>query len=51
MLTERQERILDLAVEDYLKTGTPVASRAIAARADVTWGASTVRAELAALER
>ena len=51
MLTERQERILDLAVEGYLKTGTPVASRTIAGREDVDWASSTVRAELAALER
>ena len=51
MLTERQEQILDLAVDAYLKTGTPVGSRAIAERADFDWGPSTVRAELAALER
>lgn len=51
MLSERQERILGLAVEAYLKSGTPVGSRAIAERADVDWGASTVRAELAELER
>src|SRR5215210_4387028 len=51
MLSERQERILGLAVEAYLKTGTPVGSRAIAERADFDWGPSTVRAELGALER
>jgi len=51
VLTERQERILDLAVEAYLKSGTPVGSRAIAERVDVDWGASTVRSDLAALER
>jgi heat-inducible transcriptional repressor len=51
MLTERQELILDLAVEEYLKTGTPVGSKAIAARADFDWGPSTVRSELAELER
>ena len=51
MLTERQEQILDLAVDAYLKTGTPVGSRAIAERAGFDWGPSTVRAELAALER
>lgn len=51
MLTERQELILDLAVEAYLKTGTPVGSKAIAERADIDWGPSTVRAELAELER
>jgi len=51
VLTERQERILDLAVEAYLKSGTPVGSRAIAERVDVDWGPSTVRSDLAALER
>jgi heat-inducible transcriptional repressor len=51
MLTERQELILDLAVEAYLKTGTPVGSKAIAERSDIDWGPSTVRAELAELER
>jgi len=51
VLTERQEQILDLAVEAYLKSGTPVGSRAIAERADFDWGPSTVRSELAELER
>ncbi len=51
MLSERQERILRLAVEGYLETGLPVGSRAIAERDDVVWGASTVRNELSALER
>jgi heat-inducible transcriptional repressor len=51
MLSERQVRILDLAVEAYLKSGTPVGSRAIAERGDFEWGPSTVRSELAALER
>lgn len=51
MLSERQERILRLAVEGYLETGQPVGSRAIAEREDVEWGPSTVRNELSALER
>ena len=51
MLSERQELILGIAVEAYLKTGTPVGSKAIAERADFDWGPSTVRAELSALER
>ena len=51
MLSERQERILGIAVEAYLKTGTPVGSKAIAERADFDWGPSTVRSELAELER
>lgn len=50
MLTERQERILGLAVDAYLETGAPVGSRLLASRDDVSWGASTVRSELATLE-
>jgi heat-inducible transcriptional repressor len=51
VLSERQETILGIAVDAYLKTGTPVGSKAIAERTDFDWGASTVRAELSALER
>lgn len=40
-----------MVVDDYLKSGKPVGSAAIAGREDVAWSASTVRAELAALER
>lgn len=51
MLTERQERILHLAVEGYLETGSPVGSHSISARPDIEWGASTIRGELSELER
>ena len=50
MLTERQQRILLLVTEEYLRTGKPVGSKAIAERGDVEWAASTVRNELAVLE-
>jgi heat-inducible transcriptional repressor len=50
MLSERQELILELVVDAYLVSGKPVASKPIAERRQVEWGASTVRAELAALE-
>ena len=50
MLTERQQRILELVAEEYLRFGKPIGSKAIAERDDVEWGASTVRNELAALE-
>ena len=49
-MSERQQRILLLVAEEYLRTGKPVGSKAIAQRGDVEWGASTVRNELAALE-
>lgn len=51
MLNERQQRILELVTEEYLRSGKPVGSKAIAARDDVRWSASTVRNEFAALER
>ena len=50
MLSERQELILRLVVEAYLDCGRPVPSKEVAVRPEVTWGPSTVRAELAALE-
>src|SRR5436190_12968510 len=50
MLTERQQQILRLVVDAYLASGEPVGSKAIAAAEAVEWSASTVRAELAALE-
>jgi heat-inducible transcriptional repressor len=50
MLTERQEQILRLVVEAYGTTAKPVPSKDVAERPEVEWGASTVRAELAALE-
>jgi transcriptional regulator of heat shock response len=50
MLSVRQELILRLVVDSYLGSAKPVASKEIAEKAEVEWGASTVRAELAALE-
>jgi heat-inducible transcriptional repressor len=51
VLSERQQLILEIAVDAYLKTGTPVGSKTIAERGDFDWSASTVRSELGALER
>ncbi len=50
VLSERQELILRLVVDAYLASGRPVASKPIAEKAEIEWGSSTVRAELAALE-
>ena len=49
-LTSRQERILCKVVDEYLKTGQPVASKTIAADRELDCGPSTVRNELALLE-
>jgi heat-inducible transcriptional repressor len=51
MLSERQQRILDLIVGAYLESGKPIGSAVIAENSDFDWSPSTVRAELAALER
>jgi len=48
MLTERQELVLRKVVEDYLEGGAPVASKSLSA--EVQWGPSTIRHELASLE-
>jgi heat-inducible transcriptional repressor len=50
MLTSRQEQILCKVVDDYLRTGQPVASRSIAADPDFDYAPSTIRNELALLE-
>ncbi len=50
MLTSRQELILGKVVETYNMFGAPVASRTLAADAEVDCGPSTVRHELAVLE-
>ena len=51
MLSARQQRVLELLVEDYLESGRPVGSKALAERTGVEWSASTIRNELGALER
>jgi heat-inducible transcriptional repressor len=50
VLTERQELILRKVVEGHLDLGVPVGSKAVAEDADIGWGPSTVRHELAVLE-
>src|SRR6476659_9007486 len=50
MLSARQERILRMVVDDYLRTGQPVPSRAIAQDRELDCSPSTVRNELALLE-
>ena len=47
-LSGRQQLVLRKVVEEYLEAGSPVGSKALAA--DVEWGPSTIRHELANLE-
>jgi heat-inducible transcriptional repressor len=48
MLTDRQELVLRKVVEEYLEGGSPVGSKQLSA--EVKWGPSTIRSELASLE-
>jgi heat-inducible transcriptional repressor len=50
MLSARQELILRLVVDAYLASARPVPSKEVAEQPEIACGASTVRAELAALE-
>jgi heat-inducible transcriptional repressor len=50
-LTERQAEILRRVVEEYVESGEPVGSRNLVVRAGMTVSPSTVRVELAELER
>lgn len=50
MLDERKARILRILVEEHIRTGEPVSSRAVLESSSLTVSAATVRTELAALE-
>jgi heat-inducible transcriptional repressor len=50
-LSERQRELLRHVVEEYVAVGQPVGSKALVARAGLAVSPSTVRAELAELER
>lgn len=48
-LTERQERILDLVIRTYIRTGVPVGSKVLVDLYELDFSSATVRNELAAL--
>src|SRR5919199_6957619 len=50
-LTPRQREILRRVVEEYVATGQPVGSKSLVERAGLDVSSSTVRHELAELER
>src|SRR5215208_7767953 len=50
-LTDRQQEILRRVVEEYVESGEPVGSKHLVTRGGMTVSPSTVRAELAELER
>ena len=49
-LTERQAKILDLIIENYMKTGEPVGSRTISKASDLNLSSATIRNEMSDLE-
>jgi heat-inducible transcriptional repressor len=51
LLSERQRGILRLVVEEYVSTGEPLGSKTLVERAGLVVSPSTVRSELAELER
>jgi heat-inducible transcriptional repressor len=51
LLSDRQRDILRLVVEEYVGTGQPLGSKTLVERAGLVVSASTVRSELAELER
>lgn len=50
MLESRQEQLLTLVVEHYIKTAEPIGSRFLVEKAGLDWSEATVRNELRALE-
>src|SRR5436309_8810986 len=50
-LSQRQQEILRSVVEEHVESGQPVGSKTLVSRAGMTVSASTVRSELAELER
>src|SRR5215472_14571396 len=50
-LSERQQEVLRRVVEEFVGTGQPVGSKTLVERSDLRVSPSTVRAELAELER
>jgi len=51
MLEDRRSEVLRALVEEHIKTGEPVSSRAVLERAHLNVSAATVRNDLAALEQ
>lgn len=50
MLTERQKAILQVLVDDYIRSAEPVGSRTISKRPEVTYSSATIRNEMSDLE-
>ena len=51
MLTTRETDILNLIVDDYIRTGSPIASESIVRNHDLGVSSATIRNEVSALEQ
>ena len=51
MLTERSTNILNLIVDDYIRTGAPIASQTLARAHDLGVSSATIRNDVAGLEQ
>ena len=49
-LTDRQKKILDVIIQNYLETGEPVGSRTISKSSDLNLSSATIRNEMSDLE-
>lgn len=49
-MDERQQKLLTLVIENYIKTAEPIGSRFLVEKAGLDWSEATVRNELRALE-
>ena len=50
VLTERQKKILQLVIDDYIETAEPVGSRTIARKYNLGISPATIRNEMSDLE-
>ncbi|MFC4811326.1 heat-inducible transcriptional repressor HrcA [Paenibacillus sp. GCM10023250] len=50
MLSDRQRMILNVIIDDYIRSAEPIGSRSISKRSDVSFSPATIRNEMADLE-
>jgi heat-inducible transcriptional repressor len=51
ILTDRQKYLLQLIINEYIKTGKPVSSKFICSEYDIKYSSATIRNEIALLEK
>ena len=50
MLTDRQLMILQVIVDDFIRSGQPIGSRSLSKKSDITFSSATIRNDMADLE-